>query len=352
MSENSNTSETNAPVSRQTKTGAMTQDITSEDVHTAMLQTGNSEDVLAESLEKVPSATDVKEHFFEDERRQVSPPPPQAARELPDEYGDTKLVLMVRDPEWIYAYWEVNDATREQIGLPRNGDHKSRVVLRLYKITDTNWPAQAAHYFFDVDVPSNAKNWYLHMPEANQQWCAELGLIDQAENYTSICRSNRIATPRNTISDRIDSEWMTVEESFEKITRLSRASLEAHLRGDANAATSEAILRTINRQLTAVLHEGKTAMSSGIFSSESALPQNQKSFWMQVHTELLLYGATTPDAKVTVQGRPIELNDDGTFSMRFALPDGLQVLEVKAVNADGDLEESVTPVVERTTRQA
>jgi hypothetical protein len=75
-----------------------------------------------------------------------------------------------------------------------------------------------------------------------------------------------------------------------------------------------------------------------------------KDFWLQVHTELILYGSTEPDATVTVQGRPVKLNPDGTFSLRYALPDGEQVLQVRATNRDGDLEREVTPVVTRTTR--
>ena len=50
--------------------------------------------------------------------------------------------------------------------------------------------------------------------------------------------------------------------------------------------------------------------------------------------ELILYGATEPDALVTVSGRKVVLNPDGTFSMRFALPDGNIDLPIKAVSKD------------------
>ena len=41
-----------------------------------------------------------------------------------------------------------------------------------------------------------------------------------------------------------------------------------------------------------------------------------------------------PDAKVTVGGRTIKLRPDGSFSFRFALPDGKYELPVVAVSAD------------------
>jgi hypothetical protein len=61
--------------------------------------------------------------------------------------------------------------------------------------------------------------------------------------------------------------------------------------------------------------------------------------------------ATEPDARVTFQGRPIPLNPDGTFSFRFALPDGKQNFPIHATNADGDLSRSIEFVVSRETRK-
>jgi hypothetical protein len=60
-----------------------------------------------------------------------------------------------------------------------------------------------------------------------------------------------------------------------------------------------------------------------------------KSFWFNVNAELIIYGATEPDAKVTLAGREIKLRPDGTFSYRFALPDGKYDLPAVAVSADG-----------------
>jgi hypothetical protein len=50
---------------------------------------------------------------------------------------------------------------------------------------------------------------------------------------------------------------------------------------------------------------------------------------------LIIYGATERDATVTIGGRTIKLRPDGSFSYRFALPDGKYDLPVVAVSADG-----------------
>lgn len=61
----------------------------------------------------------------------------------------------------------------------------------------------------------------------------------------------------------------------------------------------------------------------------------RKGFWFKVNAELIIYGSTEPDAHVSIGGRPIRLRADGSFSYRFALPDGAYELPVVAVAHDG-----------------
>jgi len=63
-------------------------------------------------------------------------------------------------------------------------------------------------------------------------------------------------------------------------------------------------------------------------------PESAKGFWFNVNAELIIYGATEPNAKVTLGGHEIKLRSDGTFSFRFALPDGKYDLPAIAVSDD------------------
>ena len=327
---------------------------------------------------KVLAPSSVRESHLQQRHAQQAPPPP---RDLPLEYGDTRIRLLVRDPEWMFAYWEVNDDTRRAMGLPRGG-HRRRTVIRCYNVTGRAWPEESAHYFFDVDVSPYATTWYLKVPETDQKWVAELGTFDDHGQYQLITRSNHVATPRDTVSTDLRVEWMVVEEVTRRITIVPgepvmtgdgsggdggagavweigadgvRRVVVSHLGG------SEAIIRTLERHVVRGLHgigdegSGGVGLSSGalVGASDGLLGHGGaggvKDFWLVVNAELILYGATEPDAKVTVQGIPVKLNPDGTFSLRFALPDGEQVLTVKAVNQDGDMSRQITPIVTRRT---
>ena len=74
-----------------------------------------------------------------------------------------------------------------------------------------------------------------------------------------------------------------------------------------------------------------------ISSPAGAWEARPEGFWLRINAELILYGATEPDASVMIGGRPIQLRPDGTFSCRFALPDGEHVVSLSALSARDDL---------------
>jgi hypothetical protein len=61
----------------------------------------------------------------------------------------------------------------------------------------------------------------------------------------------------------------------------------------------------------------------------------RRGFWFNINAELIVYGATEPDAQVRIEGEPVTLRPDGTFTLRFALPDGDYALRAEATAADG-----------------
>src|SRR5665213_3055245 len=101
------------------------------------------------------------------------------------------------------------------------------------------------------------------------------------------------------------------------------------------------ITELISRRLAQDVTSPTTAFgvsSLGLASPTSpfgGMAQTAKGFWFNVNAELIIYGATEPDAKVTLGGHQIKLRSDGTFSFRFALPDGKYDLPAVAISADG-----------------
>lgn len=125
---------------------------------------------------------------------------------------------MVRDTTWAYGYWDFSSETWNWMQNFFAKDRHAKPKLRLHNIDQ--------HFFQDLDVDLNAKNWYLDLGSPDTAFEAELGILDSAGRFHRIAKSNRIRTPRSGPSEKIDSEW--VPEDFEEIYRLSGGGKKGH----------------------------------------------------------------------------------------------------------------------------
>lgn len=293
----------------------------------------------------------------------ISRPIPDTARpgeerltgELPLGYGDTRIVLQVRDPHWSHTYWDIADRTRQQLRSAIGGEvyERSLFVLRVYDVTDIAFDGLNAHSYYDVHIFEGANNWYLNLGRPNCAFLVDLGLITPAGEFVLIARSNAIRTPRDTFSDTVDDQWMVLDEEFREIYRASGGFNVGASSGEMRHALTQRLAEQLSSGALSSGALSSAALSSEALSSPGAMrgvPEKGKDFWLVVNTELIVYGATEPDANLTVQGHQVKLRSDGTFTLRFALPDGHQNIPVRAVNADGDMERTITPIVEKKTR--
>jgi hypothetical protein len=81
----------------------------------------------------------------------------------------------------------------------------------------------------------------------------------------------------------------------------------------------------------------ESSLFSGIGASWSGQPfgQSEREFFMHVNAEVIFYGGTDPQAKVTIAGRPVQLQPDGTFRYHFKFPDNDFEIPIVAVSPDG-----------------
>ncbi|MBI5078817.1 DUF4912 domain-containing protein [Candidatus Saganbacteria bacterium] len=250
--------------------------------------------------------------------------------ELPAGYGDNRIVAMVRDTHWLYAYWEISGRRRQEIENELGGKifSLSKEYLRVY---DTeSWES------FDIEVTGGARNWYLRAPTPSKTYCIDIGYLSPDGKFVTAARSNWVTTPLDRMSDVIDEQWMIPD--WEKMYALSG--------GFGIGRGSEEIRELMKKRFQ------EESASGWIFSLSSPghrAEGKERPFWLVATCELIVYGATEPTATVTVQGRKVGLREDGTFSLRFLLPDGTQFIPIEAIRDDGAERRKIIPIVERKT---
>lgn len=247
-------------------------------------------------------------------------------KSLPEGYGSTEAILLPRDPNWMFIYWEITENSKKEACRVHGADifQKGRQVIRVHAAASDG----AAGKYFDIPIMHDAKNWYINVQESGGAYYCEVGLALPDGAFISLVKTNTVHLPAGHVSDVTDEKWMAVTADFDKLLQLS--GVEYIGKGSGEVAKS---LAQRWEMLRAVFSRASSWGVSSM-SSQSLQKPEQKKFWLVADCELILYGATEPDAFVTVSGRKVNLNPDGTFSMRFAFPDGGMDLPVKAVSKD------------------
>jgi hypothetical protein len=323
-------------------------------------------------------------------------PPAQifSGGELPESYGTKKLFLTARDPHWLYANW---DLTAEQQKALNAGSSDGHLILRIYAGKIGGHPTyeihvhpESRHWFAHVERAGNSYAAELGYYSALGKWmrvAVSSGTLTPPDAAATEGEAEFATIPFEfpfaklmQIIEQAVRDNLPLAVAIEELRRHGHPDLPrfsssgfssiapspSSQPGPSRVWTPEqekALARVINIDQTRRIWMGSLEITelirrrldhevtspvtafglpgalapSGISSVTSPFGGQAaaKNFWFNVNAELIIYGATEPDAKVTLGGHEIKLRADGTFSFRFALPDGKYDLPAVAVSADG-----------------
>ncbi|MEI6331858.1 MAG: DUF4912 domain-containing protein [Pseudanabaena sp.] len=324
--------------------------------------------------------------------------------ELPTGYGESRIVLLPRDPQWAYVYWDVPNSQKED--LRKQGGQQ--LALRLYDATDVNLDYQTPNNLQEYNSDELAREWYLPIPISDRDYVAELGYRCADGRWLVLTRSKVVHVPPVFPSEWVEDNFITVPwdqtlkgQTFFNLVPPSKKQAPEPEQTSTTSTTSDSsydeifniardaeVQRISGSLYGSMQHESGVGMvpesissyifpsgaglfagagaagaisASGInysgyglassysfFSSEST-PSRSRKFWLVADAELIVYGATEPDASVTIGGRPIKLNPDGTFRFHTSFQDGIQDYPIFAVAADGEQNRAIHMKFERQT---
>ena len=291
---------------------------------------------------------------------------------LPDSYGTKKLFLVPRDPHILFAYWDLSAVQYQEAA---RAAHDGKVFLEVYV------PGEGRVQ--QIHIWDTHRNWYLQVSRPDTSFVAQLGYYHNDGNFEVLARSAEVRTPRDTVSPRTDARFVTVpfsvsfkelfdliseqvqpeEELAETLARLQQTDFElpfqARIPRDLTPTEADELLEfagdeevrkkmvgsfeiteILKKRFETMVSSGQWASSGGAWISSVSSPfgasfGRERGFHMHLNAELIIYGGTSPDAKVRVDGHDITLSKDGTFHYHFVLPDGQFHIPVDATSADG-----------------
>jgi hypothetical protein len=253
-----------------------------------------------------------------------------------------RIIALTRDSYWLHAYWELSRTTLSRARAALGQDwHEARPILRVMDVSSEDTTSAAERHVRDIPIHGGVNNWYIDVLEPPRSYRIDIGYVSRRGKFYVLARSNVVTTPRAGVTDTLDENWKNVQKQFERIQN-------APTNGNgASHHASPIDLRDLFEER--LRHPMNSATLQNL--ATTALPSLGRTFHFQVDAELIVYGSTEPNARVTLQGEPVQLRTDGTFTVRFSMPDSRQIIPAVASSADGIEERTIVLAVERNTKE-
>lgn len=264
---------------------------------------------------------------------------PVAVRPLSHDCPKDRIITMVRDPYWLHVHWELSRSTlaRAQAALGQEW-HTARPILRLMDVSSEETTSASERHLRDIEIHGGVNNWYIDVSSPPRSFRVDVGYLSRRNKFYVLARSNVVTTPKAGASDVVDQNWASIQEQADRIYHRSG--------GAASGGVSEDLRELFEERLRRPMH-GLSLTSLGT----GALGLPGRKFHFEIDAELIVYGTTEPDAKVHLQGEPVQVRPDGTFTVRFSLPDARQIIPATAASPDGVEERTIVLAIERNTKE-
>jgi hypothetical protein len=250
-----------------------------------------------------------------------------------------RIITSVRDPYWLHTYWELSRTTlgRAQAAMGQEW-HTARPILRLMDVTSEDTTSNAERVVRDIPIHGGVNNWYIDVCEPPRSYRVDIGYLSRQGRFFVLARSNVVTTPRAGCSDLLDEHWASVDSQYQTIFKQSLHG------GSASRDLLEIFEERLRRPMNPL---NFSSLGTGALQNGA----NSRDFHFEIDAELIVYGTTEPNAKVTLQGEPVKLRPDGSFSVRFSLPDSRQIIPAVSSSPDGVEERTIVLAVERNTKE-
>lgn len=136
--------------------------------------------------------------------------------DLPDSYGETRVVLLPVEPYLLHVYWEVTPVELERAKYQIDDEPgQSQTILRCYDVTNILFDGMNAHGSFDVYIDLLAKSRYVHLWSPEKSYFVELGFKTEDGRFYPIARSNIAQIPPDWPAPKSDEHYMLVAGDYD-----------------------------------------------------------------------------------------------------------------------------------------
>ncbi|MDZ7961123.1 MAG: DUF4912 domain-containing protein [Aulosira sp. DedQUE10] len=296
---------------------------------------------------------------------------------------EDKVNLTPQNSESAHVSWQISDKTQQILH-----NSASQLALRLYDVTGIDLSYQTPQLIQQYECPDGTQETVVAIPKGDRNYIAEIGYVTQGDRWVLIDRSEvvRVFSPPQTVEDTATVEQADAnhESSIILTPRTPKWAYISWYISDHdkqvlhNAGISQFIIRLydvtdidlsyqtphlvqqyeceelIHDRFVAIPNSDRDYITEIGYIAEGdrwelinrsstvrIFSRPHPDFWFVADAELIIHGASEPDATVTIAGHSIKLKPDGTFHLRIPFSDSLMDYLMTANSANGEQTQTI-----------
>lgn len=153
---------------------------------------------------------------------------------LPEVYNETRIVVLLRDPAWAFAYWDIHDGTLQEL---LDSEEFEELFLRVVELQERAARSLGNHgnhkedfkavASFDIPVQPSDGSWYIHLPK--QETYYRIDLLSRIDGKTSrLALSNIVAVPAGNLAFNGAEEWAERNDQILALSGLNKLDVTTY----------------------------------------------------------------------------------------------------------------------------
>jgi hypothetical protein len=250
-----------------------------------------------------------------------------------------RLVVLVRGPHWLHAFWEITESTIKRVQASmREQWHTAKPILRLLDSPENKEESAVERVIREIEIHGGVKNWFIDLRQP-MSCRVEIGYKSRCGDFYRLCKSNHVSAAPPDRKDSLSIHWKDIDPDFSKIFSLSG--------GYSKNDEAEEVRNLFQEHLGRPLLPPKPSQQA---LDHTHAGEGVEGFPLEIKAEVSLLGSTEKGARVSIQGEPLNVADDGSFRIRIDMPNRRQVIPISALSASGLEHQTLVVAVERNTR--
>lgn len=249
---------------------------------------------------------------------------------------EEKIEVTVLDPYWLHVQWCLvrSSIERARASLGRYW-HEAKPILRVIKVGRDEMHQLSCRHIRDIEIHGALNHWFINVTEPPSSFIIEIGYLAQNKKFMSLIRSETVTTPDETCAFQ-----------YEKMSLRSTGDEETihALKAPAWSPPSRILFKKWNERM----HQAEE--DTAVYTLPGKINPQECELPFLIDAEVVIYGATAPNAQVTVKNEWVALQPDGTFMIRFDLANRRQIVPITSSSEDGLEQRTIILSIERNTK--